>query len=149
MIFSISLLVAHSDYHFAGTYKNFSEYAKRNLSDKKTWFVGHWGFQYYMERNGFKALDFLKAKLEKDDLIIVPISNTNVYPPERLQTLMKIIESDRVFVDFKRGFFSLMHKAGFYLSTFGPLPYAPHAQFSETYQLYRVTQAIEGRLLDR
>ena len=41
-------------------------------------FAGHWGFQYYMESYGFKALDIVRDRLAPGDVLILPQFNSNV-----------------------------------------------------------------------
>ena len=143
VIFLITLLIAHSDYCFARSGKVFSNTIRQSMPDKKIWFVGHWGFQYYMEKKNCKALDFNQASLEEGDVIIMPIPNTTRHP----EILDKIAEHDRVYVNKDRGIFSIMHKAGFYYHRFGPLPYAPGAGLPEEYHIYKVKKPIKKKLL--
>jgi hypothetical protein len=90
--------------------------------DRTVWFQGHWGFQYYMEALGAKALDIGKSHLTPGDLVILPTTNTNLYPPPAnlTVTLGSIdIESSRWLSTM-----SLLTGAGFYADIFGPLPFA-------------------------
>ena len=139
LIFLITILIAHSDYYFAASYRNFSKSVPQSIRERKIWFVGHWGFQYYMKKNGFEPIDFVQEiVLTKGDVIVVPMSNTSVHS----EKLNKIIKPYNVYKDKVRGFFSLTLNAGFYNHGFGPLPYAPGAKFSEIYQIYEVTKSV-------
>jgi 4-amino-4-deoxy-L-arabinose transferase-like glycosyltransferase len=49
-----------------------------DLFSGNVWFLGHWGFQYYMEKIGGTALDFTSSDIRKGDIIVIPTNNTNV-----------------------------------------------------------------------
>jgi len=51
---TVSYMVTTSDYQLADTYRMMASYAKQKFDTNKTWFVGHWGWQYYAEEAGFK-----------------------------------------------------------------------------------------------
>lgn len=38
-----------------------------------TWYVGHWGFKYYAEREGMKTVIADKSQLRKGDWLVVPV----------------------------------------------------------------------------
>lgn len=38
-----------------------------------TWYVGHWGFKYYAEREGMKAVIADKSQLRRGDWLVVPV----------------------------------------------------------------------------
>ena len=75
---ALSIAVTFADYRLAGT----TETAAAKLTQKyqsipgTLWFQGHWGFQYYMEKYGAKALDGARSELQAGDIIIVPANNT-------------------------------------------------------------------------
>lgn len=54
MQFFITINVQRADYELANVYRNFAGETLQNwnASDKDHWFIGHWGFQYYMNRAG-------------------------------------------------------------------------------------------------
>jgi dolichyl-phosphate-mannose-protein mannosyltransferase len=115
--------------------------AKHARPGATLWYEGHWGFQYYMERAGARALDLSRDIVPQGERLIVPINNTNVNvidakyvgtvdtlrpPPQRwLHTL-----------DARVG-------AGFYSSLFGPLPFAFGPPLQEAYLVYEARQALQ------
>jgi len=143
LVFMVSILVAHSDYCLASSYKNFTDIIKKTMVDKRIYFTGNWGFQYYMEKNGFRPFDYLNTSIEKGDVVISPISNPGLYT----ENMNKIARIKGMHKDQRRGLFRIMFKAGFYGSGFGPLPYAPGADFAEAYLYYEVIKPFKGRLL--
>ena len=144
IIFAVTILVAHSDYCFANSYRNFSRVVRQTFPGKRIFFVGHWGFQYYMEKEGFEALDFEKASLRKGDMVIIASSTSGMYS----DALVKLMQPYRLYEDKKRGIFTLMYpdKAGFYSGGYGPLPYMPPSGFAEQYQVYEVETSYDGKL---
>jgi len=91
-------------------------------SSSTLWFQGHWGFQYYMEKEGGKPVDFRYPGFKEGDIMVVPINNTNV----------KLIERDRMnlvqTIDKPSfPFCATMNKfsqAGFYSDLWGILPFS-------------------------
>ena len=100
------------------------------------WFEGHWGFQYYMEALGGKAIDSNTSQLFPGDIIVVPENNTNVSPPPEERTrLLEVLEvpSSRWIATMTRG-------AGLYSDAFGLLPFTVGDIPPERYKVF------EGKL---
>ena len=126
----LTLTVAWADFSLANTQK---EAAKKIMHEYKTpttpvWFLGHWGFQYYMELLDARSIDFNRTQDTQGCIIIIPVNNTNSLPPEDFfkssglkLTLIKIWEKEM---------FSYAHtmrpqrNAGFYFHLFGKMPYS-------------------------
>ncbi len=85
----ISLGVACADYALAGAVRKLAvtagdHYAK---SGRTIWFQGHWGFQYYLEQAGARALARDQTLPAHGDVILIPRNNTNTSAiPESLAT---------------------------------------------------------------
>jgi 4-amino-4-deoxy-L-arabinose transferase-like glycosyltransferase len=85
------------------------------------WFQGHWGFQYYIEQAGAWALDAKHLRLRPGDMLAVPMNN--VYLPLN----MKALVLQGTFSGSGPRWFSTWNApvgAGFYASSWGPLPFA-------------------------
>jgi hypothetical protein len=85
------------------------------------WFEGHWGFQYYMQEHGAQAIDVRAPEAVAGDAVVMPLNNSNLYeiPPgfvARSETLEWQPRSVATTVSLAIG-------AGFYSSTFGPMPF--------------------------
>jgi 4-amino-4-deoxy-L-arabinose transferase-like glycosyltransferase len=134
----ISLWVAWGDASLANSARDAAEIIHRKPANPagKIYFSGHWGFQYYMEMQGARALDFSKYTLSPDDTIVRPDNNTNpVAVPEDM-----VRSSATVSVDSGR-WATTMHGhrwAGFYTSLWGPLPFAFGPVPAEKYLLIRM-----------
>lgn len=140
LLLVVSLFIGHqvalADYRLADTGRE----AALNIMDDfrgrggTVWFQGHWGFQFYMEALGGKAIDVRHPDFAKDDIVVEPFNNTY---PVRLPQEAKISE-----MRFPTGSYittmNPLKGAGFYSSVFGPLPYAVSSESIETYSIYRV-----------
>jgi len=98
---------------------------KKVRGDSNTlWFQGHWGFQYYMERIGGRAIDLNKIRVRSGDRVAIPDNNTNIWLPKVSQ-----IDPSEVVTFQSDGprFLTTMQTqlgAGFYSNVFGPLPFS-------------------------
>jgi hypothetical protein len=102
-------------------------------ADRKIYFAGHWGFQYYMQRRGAIALDKRRTTLAVGDVVVLPENNTALIglPPGAARTaaalrldLMPMVSTMRV-----------QSGAGFYTDVWGPLPFAIGSVPPERYQM--------------
>lgn len=120
----LSLLVLHADYLFARATRENAKIAcsKLRAEGHLLWFEGHWGFQYYMEAGGARAIDLAHPTLKPGDTFVVPFNNAGLHSP-RLDTGTP----REVITVPKSPFLATMDKsvgAGFYASIVGPLPFA-------------------------
>lgn len=108
----------------------------------RLYFQGHWGFQYYMQELGFRALDVRERPLRPGDLVVVPLDNTNLQPlpPGGAQdeTMLRFevlpwlaTQSERV-------------GSGFYSSIWGPIPYAFARVEPQEVLVQRVTRPLRS-----
>jgi hypothetical protein len=119
----LAIWVGAADYGFATAAKTTaravcSAYANGN---QRLWFQGHWGFQYYMEKEGATALNLHRLQLTQGDHIAMPSNNSNVFPLDEPVAELKTFSVPR------GGWLATMNAksgAGFYASMWGPLPFA-------------------------
>ena len=78
----IALLVARADYRLADSARTAASFMTRKLgvTPNAIWFEGHWGFQYYMEKLGAKALDRDDLHLSPNEVIVVPVRGSYLFP---------------------------------------------------------------------
>jgi len=123
-------------------YANSAREAARRIHDKY-WstthtlrFEGHWGFQYYMEALGAKAVNLAAPSAKEGDILVVPENNSNVYwPKENWSILVETIQ-----VPSSRGIATMRSElgAGFYADEIGPLPFAVGEVPPERYFVFRI-----------
>jgi hypothetical protein len=84
---AVGLLVAALDAFDARPEKELASQAadlvRKNSPASRTWFVGHWGFQYYCERAGMIPVIPGQSILEPGDCLVLPRypDNVNFYRP--------------------------------------------------------------------
>jgi Dolichyl-phosphate-mannose-protein mannosyltransferase len=132
----IALLVAWADYRLADSARTAASFMTRKLgvTPNAIWFEGHWGFQYYMEKLGAKALDRHDLHLSPNDVIVVPTRNSYLFPLPKDQ-----VEpwSEHEFMASK--WLAIMSAgAGYYSDGWGPLPYVFCSAPAEQYVVFRV-----------
>ena len=134
----VSLLITTADYKLADT----ARLAARSFQNRfrnelgTVWFEGHWGFQYYMEQWKAKPLDRNDRGIISGDVLVIPLSNTNVSrtppvpttgPPEQVN-----------YPQFLLATISPEMRAGFYSSRWGPLPWVFGRIPPEQYLIFRI-----------
>jgi len=134
----VALLVGWSDYRFAGTARAAAAEISRTYggTSASLWFQGHWGFQYYMEAAGGKAVDWKRWPVSYGDFLVTPGNNTNINPaPLNSGMPFQTLE----FAPAR--FLSTMNEdtgAGFYSSIWGPLPFAFGPVPKEVYHIQEI-----------
>jgi 4-amino-4-deoxy-L-arabinose transferase-like glycosyltransferase len=114
---AVSLLLVQADYNLADTNRVAAAElcAKYLKHGNGLYFEGHWGFQYYMEKLGAKAMDVSVPKLDSGDILILP--NNSEHLLRRLEVLEHRPNPHLSIMNNSAG-------AGFYASIVGPLPFA-------------------------
>ena len=106
------------------------------------WFQGHWGFQFYMEAWGARAVDGRRIALRPGDVMVVPENNANTFVllgvPMRVAPPIEIPSAR---------WLTTMHRlagAGFYSDFWGPLPFAIGPTPPERYRVLVVQERLPG-----
>jgi len=143
-------LVASALLAFAVTWGDFREAvsardAAREMTaaygngSRSVWFLGHWGFQHYMQAGGAKALDKLSSALAPDDVIVVPDVNTNNDVAFLPVSKLRLVADRHAPVASGVATMDPTVGAGFYANEWGPLPFALGPVGP---QLYRVAGVV-------
>ncbi|MBI4240992.1 MAG: glycosyltransferase family 39 protein [Candidatus Rokubacteria bacterium] len=141
----VALLVAWTDYSLANTARSVAAEIHDRYRNRPgtVWFQGHWGFQYYMEARGGKALDRRRSRLAPGDIVVIPANNTNVFAmPPGGTPLSHVIERP---VPGWLATMSTSVGAGFYSDIWGPLPFSVGAVPAERYAVLTVSEEIHLR----
>ena len=132
----VALLVCWADYAWANTSRSAATAIHKRFENRRgnVWFQGHWGFQYYMQTNGYQAFDFKRPKVMSGDVVIVPSNNSfTENPPE------KLVRPGGVFRFAPWRCLAMMKGslgAGFYADGWGPLPFVVGPVKPEVYYIY-------------
>ena len=138
----LALFVTQADFQLAIAVRRSAEavFAKYNSTQATIWFEGHWGFQYYMEKQGAKAVDFKHGRQLPGDILVIPQHNTDVSPPAP----EIILRQDQLSVPVPPGL-TTWHRdvgAGFYSSVVGPLPFGFGNAPPEIVYLFELKAAV-------
>lgn len=121
---AVALCATWADARWAGGVRTAArELARENTrAGEPLYFLGHWGFQWYMEEAGAVAVDLNDQHLRPGDRLVLPMpgNNTHVYPPPR--GLAQHARRDDPTPAGPRTM-SRLSGAGFYASNIGPLPF--------------------------
>jgi hypothetical protein len=142
---ALALGFTWADFRLAGSVREAAGEIRRAAEGDagKLWFLGHWGFQHYMEEAGADPVDSRRSVLRPGDLLAIPRNNTNILtlPTERLRR-----ERHLAFVPSRRmATMDATLGAGFYSSIWGPAPFAFGRAAPEEYLLFRVVVPIDLR----
>jgi len=135
----LSLAVTWGDTATADSARRAARLINGRYSTKtiNVWFQGHWGFQYYMELAGGRAIDVNKSRFAPNDIVVVPTNNTNLFAmPSEWSKFSSTIEVP------SSGWITTMHTqlgAGFYADVWGPLPFAVGDVPPERYNIFHVS----------
>jgi 4-amino-4-deoxy-L-arabinose transferase-like glycosyltransferase len=134
----ISLWLAGSDAALAYSARQAAREiaARHSASEGRLLFMGHWGFQYYMQELGGEPIDMRTYSIRSGDTVVRPKNNANTrrIPPEY------VASEDTLEIDVNYGvtLLNINRNAGFYASVAGPLPFAFGATPPEQYTIYRL-----------
>ncbi|PIV12181.1 MAG: hypothetical protein COW11_03620 [Candidatus Omnitrophica bacterium CG12_big_fil_rev_8_21_14_0_65_43_15] len=93
--FLCGISVSYADFMYADVYRDFAykNALKYKNSSNTVWFAGHWGFQYYMESLGCKALTYDDNSPKKGDVLIMPVLIAeHQWPCELLQKRLSLLD---------------------------------------------------------
>ncbi len=115
----VSVLAISADYQVAAANRDLVADTTQQFRGRTIWFVGHWGFQYYMQLEGALPLDEQHPQCKTGDVVIVPVNNY-ASPPRGvlLQTIGSVSAGEPSWL-------SLLNAplgANFYVSTGDRLP---------------------------
>ena len=135
----VALGVAWADFAYANSARAAAEriHTKYGGGAAHLLFEGHWGFQYYMEALGGKAIDVRTTSVTTGDILVIPENNTNVFPPPKeWASFVETLE-----VPSSRWIATMGSElgAGFYADVFGPLPFAVGKVPPERDRIFRVS----------
>jgi 4-amino-4-deoxy-L-arabinose transferase-like glycosyltransferase len=118
---ALSLCVAYADVRLANSGRAAAERIAPEKRQGRTWFTGHWGFQYYMEARGARPIDVAKPDIRKGDTVVTPMNASN-----RIQLGRRGAYIDESFeIPVCRWLTTMRAEcgAGFYSDLWGPLPF--------------------------
>jgi len=131
--FALSLCVAYADISLANSARMAAEKIAPEKRSGRTWFSGHWGFQYYMQARGAKPIDVGQQDFQLGDTVVTPLNATNIFFPNP-----RVDHTDQSFeLPVSRWITTMRAEcgAGFYADLWGPLPFVFGPVPNERYQV--------------
>ena len=122
--FVFGLILSWTDFELALTYKVFPQSIRQNYPKEKIWFIGEWGFRYYMKEQGGIYLLSDDTSPSSGGVIIKPQMAGLHQMAESVSNQCLVTEPFDVFSPNPLRILNLAAKAGFYSSGFGLLPYS-------------------------
>ncbi len=121
----ISLLLAAADAGQADAGRQSAAVAAGDPVAKK-YYIGHWGFQYYMDRAGAESFNYRRQDLPEGAHLYVFLNSSSVMSPgdalRRRLTLVRLFQAVNPVPAVLTDAAGL--SAGFYSSSFGPVPFS-------------------------
>ena len=137
----LSFWITASDVAWANSGREAADliYERTRKERGTVYFLGHWGFQYYMQAKGIVPGDEVNSDFREGDLVVIPKNNTELISPPRgfdfaIYEQLTFPGQLATTMNFGLG-------AGFYSSNWGPLPFAFGRVPPEVYFISRVVLA--------
>ena len=149
----IGLLLVKADYDTAGAQRTAAMQlgAKYRLSGKGVWFNDHWGFQYYIEPFGAKAMELRTPEYETGNIFIIT-SHTSDFSSNDFNIgasgRLHLIETGEVIGRRRLATADPAAEAGFYGTCVGVLPFAIGnigPQYFEVFELVGATGSLQSK----
>ncbi len=119
----VSLWITRADTELANTARRsaFAIYERTHDRGGTLWFIGHWGFQYYMESLGAHPLDWRNPQVNGGDFVAVPYNS--LFVVDRSGDFLGPREQFRVQLSSHASTICPELGAGFYDSHWSLVPY--------------------------
>ncbi|MCL2877722.1 MAG: hypothetical protein FWF13_02950, partial [Acidobacteria bacterium] len=130
---ALSLCVAWADISLANSARTAAEKIAPEKRNGRTWFSGHWGFQYYMQARGAKPIDFNRQDFQLGDTSVTPLNAANIF-----LSRPRVASMDQSFELPVCRWVTTMRTecgAGFHADLWGPLPFVFGPVPGERYQV--------------
>lgn len=135
---ALSLALALADREYADAYRSFAAQVPGYAQGSRAWFIGDWGFRYYMERAGHRYLLSSDASPREGDVVVRPrVAGLHEMTP-RLRARVEPIATVAFQGRLPLRLMNAEARAGFYSHGWGLLPFALSRAPLETFDVYRV-----------
>lgn len=135
--FVLSVFLAQGDAVYAQTYKRFSSQIPFTES-KRVWYIGEWGFRYYMNQKGYHYLRSDDNSPVRGDLVVRAKLAGLHWMSDKLRARCILVNQISVPNPYPIRILNPDAKAGFYSHAFGLLPFAFSKVPLEEFEIYKV-----------
>jgi 4-amino-4-deoxy-L-arabinose transferase-like glycosyltransferase len=120
----LGALLSLADYEYAGCYRDLARSVRADYPNRPIWFVGEWGFRYYMGTQGGRYLRSSDEDPQSGDIIVRPsIAGMHEMSEGVRQRAERLREID-IRGRWPVRLMSFEAKAGYYSQHWGYLPFA-------------------------
>jgi hypothetical protein len=122
----IALAVQMADYEYADSYRDWAQVATESFPDQTIWYVGHWGWKFYAEEQGFEMVHRDGPLPRSGDIVLWPakVHVGDVFSGnEELREGLELLEATVYVGAVPLRTMSIPAGAGFYAVIRGRLPY--------------------------
>ena len=140
----LALAVAWADWGLARAFQAAAERlaSRHQTASGRRWCLGHWGFQYYLEAQGVRAVDLRTSRLEPGDVLFVPENSSGSNQvPQQAVTLLELLE---VPPSYGLSVQSVRTLAAFHAAVRGPLPFRFGPVPPERFAAVRIERPLIG-----
>ncbi len=136
--FVFGLILSWTDFELALTYKVFPQSIRQNYPKEKIWFIGEWGFRFYMKEQGGIYLLSDDTAPSSGGVVVKPQMAGLHQMADSVSNQCLVTEPFVVFSPNPLRILNLAAKAGFYSSGFGLLPYSISKAPIESFDICRI-----------
>jgi hypothetical protein len=135
---ALSLALGAADQEFAATYQSFAASKAWRGDAKRVYFLGDWGFRYYMERAGCRFLFSTDVSPQAGDLVVRAYTARLHDMSDALRPRLTLLDAQEPRGRWPLRLLNHEARAGFYSHGWGFLPYAVSTEPLDRFEVYRV-----------
>jgi hypothetical protein len=143
--FVFGLILSWTDFELALTYKIFPKTVRETYPKAKIWFIGEWGFRYYMKEQGGVYLLSDDTGPSPGDIILKPQMAGLHRVASSVYNQCLVYDPFVLFSPNPIKILNLPAKAGFYSSGFGLLPFSAGGAPLESFEICRIFDPKSGK----
>ncbi len=135
---ALSLVLGTVDEEYAGRYRDLAARIRESYPQRNVWFVGEWGFRYYMSQAGGRYLKSTDDTPQLGDVVVRPfIAGMHEISPSLLARIAPV-EQLRLPSRWPIRVMNFEAKAGYYSHHWGYLPWAVSNAPLDTVDIFEV-----------
>jgi hypothetical protein len=138
----LGVAVSYGDYIFASSYRDIATEVSESVGqdNKRVWFIGDWGMQYYMRKNGYRYLTAKSNEPAKGDLIFIADKQKMWGPSPQLYERMDLIDIIEHGSWFPVRVMASDMRVGYYSHLWGLQPFTLSSEPVERFGVFRVVK---------
>jgi hypothetical protein len=135
---ALAVLLALADSDQAARYRSLARSVRASYPDRKVWFVGEWGFRYYMGQVGAQYLSSVDDRPQTGDIIVRPYEAGMHEMSEGVRARSVAVQEIPLLGRWPVRLMSFEARAGYYSHHWGYLPWALSRAPLERVEIFEV-----------